>query len=299
MKNFILTLTLLTFMYSFQSASCGDADDLKLLQQKTLQTEPGKSLTLSSVSGNVIINSWSKNEFEVKIYGNEKAENYLTFDISPTETGVRVDGQSKSTAKIQGNLSVKFEINVPSNYNIDVHTGGGNVKVDVLTGKVNINTSGGNINVKKLTGDVDASTAGGNISIDESKGSVHLSTSGGNISVEKFDGNVDVSTLGGNIRLAGSDGEVKASTAGGNIKLEYSGKSRGVDLSTLAGSINLEIPSDFDADADVSTLAGKINSDFGSPKNDLVSSYLKTTINNGGNKLKCSTLAGDIKIGKK
>ncbi len=73
----------------------------------------------------------------------------------------------------------------------------------------------------------------------------------------------------------------------------------GIDLSTLAGRINLDVPSDIDAEADISTLAGKINSDFGTPKNDFVSSHLKTTINNGGNKLKCSTLAGDIKIKKK
>jgi len=288
----ILTLVLFSMRNSF-------ADDLKLLKENTIQTEPGKSLNLSSVAGNVIVNSWSRNEVEVKIYGNEKAENYLTFDVSPVESGIRVDAQTKSTSKVIGNLSVKFEIKVPSNYSVDIHTGGGNVKLDVLTGNVKINTSGGNIDVDKLTGDINASTAGGNISLDESKGNVDFSTSGGNIKVDRFDGDIKVSTAGGNIKLAGSNGEVKASTAGGNIKLEYSGKNMGIDLSTLAGSIHLEVPSDFDAEADISTLAGKIDSDFGSPKNDLVSSHLKTTINNGGNKLKCSTLAGDVKIKKK
>jgi DUF4097 and DUF4098 domain-containing protein YvlB len=296
MKKIISLAILILVLVSMQNSF---ADDFKLLGEKTLQTEPGKSLNISSIAGNVIINSWSKNEVEVKMYGNEKAEENLTFDVSAVDAGVRVDAQSKSGAKIKGNLSVKFDIKVPSNYNVDIHTGGGNVKLDVLTGNAKINTAGGNIDVDKVTGNINASTAGGNISIDGSKGNVDLSTSGGNIKVDGFDGDVNVSTAGGNIKLDGSNGEVKASTAGGNIKLEYSGKNMGIDLSTLAGSINVEIPADFDAEADISTLTGNINSDFGSPKNDFVSSHLKTTINNGGNKLKCSTLAGDVKLKKR
>ena len=66
----------------------------------------------------------------------------------------------------------------------------------------------------------------------------------------------------------------------------------------MAGQISLDLPSDFDADVDLSTMVGKIHCDFNgtSAKGN---SNLKTTFNSGGEPLKCSTMAGNIKVTKK
>lgn len=66
----------------------------------------------------------------------------------------------------------------------------------------------------------------------------------------------------------------------------------------MAGSIKVDLPSDFDADADVSTMVGKIHCDFAQPEKGMVSSFIKTKFNNGGKPFKCSTMAGSITISK-
>jgi DUF4097 and DUF4098 domain-containing protein YvlB len=294
-----LILTIMAFSaMAFQAPRAGGDNELKVLLEKSLPTQTGQKLRVDAYAGTVKITSWSKNEIYVKISGNSEAEDNLDFEVSPDESGVKVDALKKSAVQGIHNLTLKFEISVPLDYNVKVTTGGGNVTLTDLNGTVDISTKGGNVSLGKIDGSVDVSTAGGNISVDANTGRLKLSTAGGNINAEKFDGDVDASTAGGNIHLTGSNGKVEASTAGGNIHFDYSGKNMGVDLSTMAGQISLDLPSDFAADVDLTTMVGKIRCDFNgnSAKG---TSNLKTTFNNGGEPLKCSTMAGNIKVSKK
>jgi len=296
--KFIVMLVSLSFL-AFQGPQAGGDDDLKLLLDKTLPTQSGLKLTVDAFAGNVKITNSSTNEVAVRIYGNSNAEENLGFDVSSDASGVKVDASKKSGFKTLKNLSLKFEISVPLDYNVKITTGGGSVSLTSLKGNVEISSMGGNVSLGNITGDIDISTAGGNISVDQNAGKLKVSTAGGNIKAEKFDGNVDASTAGGNIHLSGSNGKVDGSTAGGNIHLDYTGKNNGIDLSTMAGQISLNLPSDFDANADLSTMTGRINCDFYNAEGVKKYSNLQTKFNNGGEVLKCSTMAGDIKVSKK
>jgi DUF4097 and DUF4098 domain-containing protein YvlB len=294
-----IILSVLVFsVLAFQAPRAGGDNDLKVLLEKSLPTQTGEKLRVDAYAGTVKITSWSKNEVYVKISGNSDAEDNLDFDVSPDASGVKVNAQKKSGVHGIHNLSLKFEISIPLDYNVKVTTGGGNVTLTDLNGTVEISTMGGNVSLGKISGSVDVSTSGGNINVDANTGKLKLSTAGGNIKTDKFEGDVDVSTAGGNIRLTGSNGKVDGSTAGGNIHLDYSGKNMGVDLSTMAGQISLDLPSDFAADVDLTTMVGKIRCDFNgnSAKG---TSNLKTTFNSGGEPLKCSTMAGNIHVTKK
>ena len=275
------------------------ADDARLLFEKNIPTESGKELVTSLVAGNIQVSSWSNNEVNVKVYGNDEAEEKIIFTAEQTSTGVKVDGKQKDTKNMR-NLTVRVEIIVPENYNIKLYSTGGNLSIKDITGKIETNTSGGNISIEKTKGDLEAYTAGGNVNINVSSGNIKISTSGGKITATDFMGNVDASTAGGDISLEGSNGRIDASTAGGNIKLDYTGKKLGVDMSTLGGNITATLPTDFDADADIGTLAGKITCDFAKvEKDNHVSSYIRSKFNNGGETLKCTTSAGNIVVTKK
>ena len=298
--NFVLILFTLFLAFSFQGSKFfGNDDDPKLLVDKTLPTEKGQKLRVDTQAGNVKITSWDKNEVQVKIYGNENTEEKFEFEVSSDASGVKVNGSKKAGVGSLNNISLKYEISVPLDYSVKVSTGGGNVTLTDQNGTVDISTMGGNVSVGKVTGDIDISTSGGNISVDQNKGMLKLSTAGGNIKAKNFDGNVDASTAGGNINLTGSNGKVDGSTAGGNIRLDYSGKNYGIDLSTMAGQISVDLPSDFDADADLSTMVGKVKCDFYNSEGSKKYSNLKTKINNGGEPLNCSTMAGNINVSKK
>lgn len=293
-KYSILTAFIITTVSLFSQ------QNLKLLVEKTLPTEPGKTLNLSSFAGDVTITVWDKNEAEIKISGNPTAEKMLIFDVSPVSSGIKIDGQKdKDFKKENYSLNVKYDIKVPQSYNIDIFTGGGGVSVTGVNGTIKTNTSGGNLTISSCSGNVSMSTAGGNITIDKFTGPVDVSTAGGNIKATDFSGNIKVSTAGGNINLSGSSGSVNAHTAGGSITLDYTGKNEGIELSTMGGNIKLLLPSDINADADLSTMVGKITTDFASTEDSKISSFLKTTFNAGGSKLKCTTQAGNISVIKK
>jgi hypothetical protein len=292
----ILTLSLLAILLM---GKLTQADDARLLFEKTISTESGKELITSLVAGGIEISTWDKNEVNVKVYGNDEAEEKIIFSAEQTSTGVKVEGKQKDSKNFK-NLTIRVEIVVPKNYDLKLYSSGGNLSVKDITGKIETNTSGGNIKIDNSSGNLEAYTAGGNVAISISNGDIKVSTSGGKISVNDFNGNIDVSTAGGDIVLDGKNGKIDASTAGGSIKLDYEGKNMGVDMSTLGGNINASLPGDFDADADIGTLAGKITCDFAKvQKDNHVSSYIRAKFNNGGETFKCTTSAGNIIVTKK
>lgn len=292
----ILTLSLLATMIMGKLTL---ADDARLLFEKTISTESGKELITSLVAGGIEISTWDKNEVNVKVYGNDEAEEKIIFSAEQTSTGVKVEGKQKDSKNFK-NLTIRVEIIVPKNYDLKLYSSGGNLSVKDITGKIETNTSGGNIKINNTSGNLEAYTAGGNVSISISSGDIKVSTSGGKISVDDFNGNLDVSTAGGDIVLTGKNGKIDASTAGGSIKLDYTGKNMGIDMSTLGGNIIATLPGDFDADADIGTLAGKITCDFAKvQKDNHVSSYIRAKFNNGGETFKCTTSAGNITVTKK
>ncbi len=273
-------------------------DDLRQLYEKTFDTETGKTLTASSVAGDIEISTWDRNEFQVKIMGNDEAERKLIFDAHKTDEGAKIDCGQKRDENMN-NLDLKIIVNIPSDYNVDLFTGGGNINVADLKGSIKMNTSGGNIEIDRSNGSITAFTSGGNISTENNTGNIELSTSGGMITALNFTGNINASTLGGHIILKGSDGSIKASTSGGNIKIDYTGPNDGIDASTLGGNIVANLPSDFSADADIGTLAGRVDCEFTKVENRTVSTFLKTKFNNGGKTFKCITSGGNIVITKK
>lgn len=275
------------------------ADDARLLFEKTISTTSGKQLSTSLFAGSVKVTSWANNEVNVKVYGNDEAEEKVIFTVEETPDGVKVEGKQKDKKKIS-NLTIRVEIIVPQNYDIKLNSAGGSFSIDGVNGRIVTNSSGGSIKIENTRGDLEAYTAGGNISINSSVGEIKTSTSGGKISITGFDGNVDASTAGGDIVLNGSNGKIDASTAGGNIKLDYTGRNLGIDLSTLGGNITAYLPSDFDAEADIGTLAGNITCDFAKVETKhKVSSYVRAKFNNGGESFKCTTSAGNITVTKK
>jgi hypothetical protein len=275
-------------------------DEGKLIANFNVTTSPGKKLKVNAYAGGVMIETWSKNDVQVNIYGNENAENYFNYSVHGDDEGVVVKSTVKEdfSNKKNFNLNTEFKIMIPDNYNVDIMTGGGNISIVNLTGDLSLNTSGGGIKLSKINGNVNATTAGGNLKYDNILGNINSETSGGNVKIANFSGSVNVTTAGGNMELEGMNGAINASTSGGNIKVKYAGKNEGINLNTAAGNIVVRVPEDFDAEADLYTSLGNINSDFAKVDSDKMSSKLKVRLNNGGNPLKCVTSAGNISLTK-
>ena len=240
-------------------------DDHQLIKEKSFNISPGKNLYVDLSSGDVEITYWDKEEVLVKIFGDEDTMEKMDFTLEGNEDQVKVIGEKKSSISSWfSNLDLEVEIKVPSRFNLDVNTAGGDIKCGGITGKA------------------------------------ELSTSGGDIWADKFSGNLTASTSGGDIFLFCRNANIIAETSGGDIKLDYEGENKGVDLSTSGGDIEIKLSKEFKAAVELSTSGGDVSCSL-SLSNIAKSSEsrLIADLNGGGEKLLAHTSGGDISVTKR
>jgi predicted membrane protein len=270
----------------------------KLIKGKKFNVEKGGLLEVKSDFGDVIVRSWTSDELEIKIFGNEKTEKnvHFSFDKSGNTVTVLAKRPGKFGFNVFNNYSLKFEIWVPKEFKVKISTAGGDVKVIGINGSFDVETSGGDINSENNIGFIKAETSGGDVEIKNHKGNVKIETSGGDIKIQTF-GNVNCSTSGGDIDLIVENGSVHAETSGGDVSLKYWGSNKGIFCETSGGDITCVLPDDFKADAKFETLGGSINLDFPNANTRKIShSKFEGSLNGGGEKIKCSTSGGDIEV---
>jgi hypothetical protein len=237
-------------------------DDLQLIKEKTFKISPGKNLLVDITSGDVKVTYWDKEEVSVKILGNENAMEKMDFTLEGNEEQIKVIGEKKSSISSWfSSTNVDVEIKVPTQFNLDINTAGGDIKCGGITGKAELNTSGGDI------------------------------------WADKFSGNLVVSTSGGDIYLFCTDTKINAETSGGDVKLEYEGENKGIDLSTSGGDIEVKLFKDFKADIELSTSGGDVSCSLNMNNVKKSSgSRLIGDLNGGGEKLLAHTSGGDINV---
>ncbi len=219
-------------------------------KSKSFNVKKDGKLVVNIVSGNIYVSTWQKDIVRVTVKGNDREDNLKALTLSQNNNTINV--RSSSYEK-----GVDLEISVPSVFNININTFGGNLLVDGnLTGKIKAKTSGGNIKIGKVKGDVSLITAGGDIKTKAINGNAELTSAGGNFKIGYITGTAKISTAGGNIFLAGVSSELDLSTAGGNIRVEsvndnatistgggnvsIGGVGKNVDISTGGGNVQVD-----------------------------------------------------------
>ena len=156
---------------------------------------------------------------------------------------------------------------------------------------------------------------GGDIKITSAPHGAVLRTMGGDIRVDRAGGEVTLKTMGGNIRVRRLDGSLEAGTMGGNIDVDVqgAGSNRSIEVWSLGGHIEITFPKDFAADFEV-----KLEQDDDEPHkiiSDIPLRITETTRRRwfrtvdvmtgtgrsgaGGNKVRVSSVGGDITIRSK
>lgn len=162
-------------------------------------------------------------------------------------TPQQIPGLYRRTAK-NAQYWVQFVITVPSQFNLDVSTGAGEITTGDISGRVALISQGGNISTGRINPPMAqgphadhlaakiVSEAGGYITLKDVSGDVDAYTGGGHIQAGNIDGNAKLITGGGNIRAAKIKGAANLQTAGGNIAVGEAGSYVGVH--TAGGQID-------------------------------------------------------------
>jgi DUF4097 and DUF4098 domain-containing protein YvlB len=123
----------------------------------------------------------------------------------------------------------------------------------------------------------------------------------GSLDVAGVQGDVRASLVNGTVKTSGLGGEVKLSTVNGSIEANVSAleTAKGVQLTSVNGSIVLVIPSGASADVKASTVHGGITNDFGLKVDD--GQYVGHSLNgqigsSGGARIRLNNVNGSIAI---
>jgi DUF4097 and DUF4098 domain-containing protein YvlB len=198
--------------------------------------------------------------------------------------GWKIDADGVRILEEQSGNHVQIEIKVPHNH---INFGNHSVKVELTV---------------PAEADLDLHTGDGNLTADGVKGRLRFSTGDGNIDAHSLDGPLFARTGDGNLKLEGRFDDLEAATGDGDVQVEAASGSRmgtGWSLHTGDGNVTLRCADDLSADLDAHTGDGKIRLDFPiTTSGSLKENTVEGRINGGGATLKLRTGDGDIRIEK-
>jgi DUF4097 and DUF4098 domain-containing protein YvlB len=241
----VVALAALGFLLPAEGFSKTTTEDVL---KQSFQAEPGGQFTLESDGGSVDVVTGDKPQVEIEVrrkvtgLAEDKArpllqEHEVTFDQDgPT---LRVKGRLKPTHSHllrQAGFQVQYTISLPRQFNLELRTAGGHIKVGDVQGEVKARTAAGSLTFAAISGPLTAETSGGSIELAQAI-SARLKTSGGHIHAGEVEGELHASTAGGSIKLRKAGGPVTARTSAGSIELGE--VMADVDVSTHGGSITI------------------------------------------------------------
>jgi DUF4097 and DUF4098 domain-containing protein YvlB len=180
--------------------------------------------------------------------------------------------------------SVHIDLRVPSDLDLTIHTGDGNVSASELSGHIEVDTGDGFINVNNL------------------KGQLRLKSGDGHIDAANLDGSLDVNTGDGRVNVSGRFDSLGVNTGDGSIEARVLSGSKVANswrMHSGDGHINVFLPGDLNADIEAHTGDGKITMDIPvMVSGSLSHSYVHGKLNGGGGTLSVTTGDGSIHIQK-
>jgi hypothetical protein len=98
--------------------------------------------------------------------------------------------QLHSTRPGAGGAELRFEIEVPEHFDLDLASAGGAVRIEGVDGTIKGSTEAGGLELRRLSGSVDLETKNGDVTLRESYVSGRVHTVGGRVLLEDVSGTV-------------------------------------------------------------------------------------------------------------
>jgi len=259
----------------------------------TLPFEAGKSLSIGTLSGSVVIEGTSGSDVHVvavKHARGSESEARKTLDeleIEVKPSGEQIEIVAHFPGRRGGFLSyifegdhdhghawVDFDIRVPSGVkavvdatsaDVDVRNLRGNISLDLTSGDVTGEDLGGDVLVDGTSGDVDLRDVTGDVVIDNTSGDVRVEGCGGNLEIDKTSGEVTMRRIGGDVEVDGTscdvtgeeiDGYVEIDLISGDVDLK--GIGTGVSFDDVSGDIGVTFHTAPVRECELSTISGEV-----------------------------------------
>jgi len=224
-------------------------------------------------------------EFRV-IYDGYKLDKNLSINSRQDGDQVELSARGHNSNFFNWNVhkTLRLEVHMPREADLNVETGDGSVEAQALTGNLNIHTGDGHIRV------------------DGARGDIRLRTGDGSIEGRDLDGRLDADTGDGHVTVEGRFDALNIKTGDGSINARASAGSKmgsGWTIRTGDGSVDMTLPGDLQANIEASTNDGRIS--LGIPvtvEGTFSTSKISGKMNGGGQQLTIHTGDGSIHLSK-
>lgn len=196
-----------------------------------------------------------------------------------TQNGDTVTIGERHSSDLFRNISIDYDITLPSPSNIAAATGSGDMTIDNVGSTLKAQSGSGSVRANGIHG---ASTLG---------------TGSGDLELNQIGpGDVKAETGSGSIRLHGVNGALKASTGSGDIEVQGT-PATDWRLSTGSGSIHMDLGNQAKFNLTADTGSGSVNvAQAITMQGSLNRHHINGTVNGGGALIHANTGSGDISI---
>jgi DUF4097 and DUF4098 domain-containing protein YvlB len=285
--------------------------------EKTLKLDPGGEFSIDTDTGKVTVTGASASGVRIVVTARRDLNDLLRFDYEEGARRASVKARKRHPISSwfgDGNAGVRFEIELPAQTAVKVHTSGGAISLSGTRAPAGLETSGGGIEVRDLQGDLEADTSGGSIHLRDIKGKsrvqtsgggitaaglegpLHAETSGGSIETEKVTGDMRLHSSGGGIHVREAGGRVDADTSGGSIEASFTrGNARGGTLESSGGGISVAV--DPSVGLAIDAHGNSVSTDLPlTVQGEFSRGSLRGTLNRCGENLRLRTSGGSVRI---
>lgn len=266
---------------------------------RTLDAAADGEIKISTVSGSVTVNGWSRAEVQVTGTLGPNVEE-LIFERDGDNIMIKVRVPKKSGRGADSDLRV----NVPENSSIDVGVVSADIQVSDLLGEQRLRTVSGDVTTESTGSDVKAQSVSGDVEIVGNKAEARTvaSTVSGNVAVFRAAGDVRAETITGKVVVdEGSFDRVSLNTVNGEVLFQAQLRDDGkFSAETINGEVDAEFTGGISARIDVSTINGRIKNCFG-PEARRTNEYgpgweLSFTEGDGDGRVRISTMNGRVNL---
>ncbi|NTV90461.1 MAG: DUF4097 domain-containing protein [Clostridiales bacterium] len=281
-------------------------------QEKSEAVAGVKNIKVSTTSEDISLIASDSNEVKAHLYGDYASANKdLKLELVMEKKGdsleIKVRQLPENLLSLEFNDNVKLDVYVPKAYTGSLDLNGVSSEVAVASGfspgELSISTVSGDFKLEDIkSGKVSVKTTSGSGTISGEVSSFSFSSVSGDLDAGNFKSETtSLSTTSGSMSLSGDPGNVeKASSVSGDLDLEYSGEAGSVSRSTTSGGTRIALPAAAAFTVEFTSTSGDVKCDFpitvtGTRKDN----QLSGVVNGGNNKIKVSSVSGDLEILKK
>jgi len=229
------------------AAAPARADDWK----KTYQVSGRASVYVSTGDGDVTVTGGDQKQIDAEVISDGYKIGANDVQIIESQNGDHVSIEVKfphmTWHVFSGHRSLRVNIRVPHDVDLEARTGDGNIEATNLIGKLQFDSGDGNVNANNIHGEV------------------RMHTGDGRIEGTGFDGSLDANTGDGSMRVEGRFDSLALKTGDGSIDAKVGTGSKVANswnVHSGDGSITLRLPGDLNATLEAHTGDGNINMDY-------------------------------------